>query len=411
MGQKNKVFLEVKGLKTHFFTDEGVVKAVDGADFRIKRGGTVCLVGESGCGKSVTARSILQIVDRPGRIVAGETLMHRGDGEVVDLAGLSPNGKTMRAIRGKEIAMIFQEPMSSLSPVHTIGSQIMEAITLHFDADKEEAKARAIDMLSRVGIPKADQRLDAYVFQLSGGMRQRAMIAMALSCRPSLLIADEPTTALDVTTQATILDLIKELQRDLNMTIMFITHDLGVVAEIADKVVVMYLGKAVESGTVETIFHDPKHPYTQALHRSIPKLGEADRGNLDTIRGMVPHPFARPDGCTFHPRCDSFTPGVCDRADPPNTRLSEGVDVRCLLYGGGGARPESRPGLAKGGVVLDGGHHGPQLSPNGAPLLELKNLKMHFPITRRGLLRKVVGHVKAVDDASLTIRMAKPLPW
>ena len=334
MGGNSKVFLEVKGLKTHFFTDEGVVKAVDGADFRIRRGGTVCLVGESGCGKSVTARSILQIVDKPGRIVSGEILMHRSNGEVVDLAGLSSHGKNMRSIRGKEIAMIFQEPMSSLSPVHTIGNQIMEAILLHCNADKEEARAQAIDLLKRVDIPKADQRLDAYVFQLSGGMRQRAMIAMALSCQPSLLIADEPTTALDVTTQAIILDLIKELQRDLNMTIMFITHDLGVVAEIADEVVVMYLGKAVESGTVDTIFHDPKHPYTRALHKSIPKLGESDKGPLDTIRGMVPHPFARPQGCTFHPRCDSFMPGVCDRIDPPIIPLSEGADVRCLLYGG-----------------------------------------------------------------------------
>ena len=328
------IFLEAKGLRTHFFTDEGVVKAVDGADFRLQRGNTVCLVGESGCGKSVTARSILQIISRPGRIVEGEILLHRSSGEVVDLAGLNPKGRTMRAIRGKEIAMIFQEPMSSLSPVHTIGNQNMEAIQLHFDVDKGEARTRAIELLKRVGIPKADQRLAAYVFQLSGGMRQRAMIAMALSCQPSLLIADEPTTALDVTTQATILDLIKELQQDLNMTIMFITHDLGVVAEIADRVVVMYLGKAVESGTVDAIFHDPKHPYTRALHKSIPKLGHADEARLDTIRGMVPHPFARPQGCTFHPRCESFMPGVCDRIEPPIITLSEDADVRCLLYGG-----------------------------------------------------------------------------
>jgi peptide/nickel transport system ATP-binding protein len=334
MDGKKEVFLEVNDLKTHFFTDEGVVKAVDGADFRIQRGGTVCIVGESGCGKSVTARSILQIIKKPGRIVNGQILMHRSDGEVVDLAKLNPGSRSMRAIRGKEIAMIFQEPMSSLSPVHTIGNQIMEAIHLHFDVEKEEARDRAIKLLKRVGIPKAEQRLDAYVFQLSGGMRQRAMIAMALSCQPSLLIADEPTTALDVTTQAIILDLIKELQTDLNMTIMFITHDLGVVAEIADMVVVMYLGKVVESGTVDDVFHDPKHPYTRALHKSIPKLGESGKGRLDTIRGMVPHPFARPQGCTFHPRCDSFMPGVCDRIEPPIITLEEGVDVRCLLYGG-----------------------------------------------------------------------------
>mgnify|MGYP001601251252 FL=1 len=330
----NEIFLEVKDLRTQFFTDEGVVKAVDGADFRVRRGKTVCLVGESGCGKSVTARSILQIVDKPGRIVEGQILLHRASGEVVDLAKLSATGKAMRAIRGKEIALIFQEPMSSLSPVHKIGNQIIEAIRLHFDTNKREARARAVDLLNRVGIPNADQRIDAYVFQLSGGMRQRAMIAMALSCKPSLLIADEPTTALDVTTEATILDLIKELQKDLNMTIMFITHDLGVVAEIADDVVVMYLGKVVERGDVDTIFHYPKHPYTRALQKSIPKLGYAGRERLKTIRGMVPHPFARPKGCNFHPRCESFMPGFCDRIDPPLVTLSKDADVRCLLFGG-----------------------------------------------------------------------------
>jgi peptide/nickel transport system ATP-binding protein len=217
--------------------------------------------------------------------------------------------------------------------VHKIGNQIIEAIRTHFDIDKKGARYRAVDLLNRVGIPNADQRIDSYVFQLSGGMRQRAMIAMALSCRPNLLIADEPTTALDVTTEATILDLIKDLQKDLNMTIMFITHDLGVVAEIADDVVVMYLGKVVERGDVDTIFHDPKHPYTRALQKSIPKLGQADRGRLKTIRGMVPHPFARPQGCTFHPRCESFMPGVCDRIEPPFVTLSEGADVSCHLYG------------------------------------------------------------------------------
>ena len=330
----NEIFLEVKGLRTQFFTDEGVVKAVDGADFRVRRGKTVCLVGESGCGKSVTARSILQIVDKPGRIVEGQILFHRDSGEVVDLTKLSATGKAMRAIRGKEIALIFQEPMTSLSPVHKIGNQIIEAIQLHFDVDRKEARARAVDLLNRVGIPNPDRRVDSYVFQLSGGMRQRAMIAMALSCRPSLLIADEPTTALDVTTEATILDLIKDLQKDLNMTIIFITHDLGVVAEIADDVVVMYLGKVVECGDVDTIFHDARHPYTRALLKSIPKLGYAGRERLETVRGMVPHPFARPKGCTFHPRCESFMPGVCDRIDPPLVTLSKNADVRCLLYGG-----------------------------------------------------------------------------
>ena len=332
--KSNEVFLEVKGLRTHFFTDEGVVKAVDGADFQVRRGKTLCIVGESGCGKSITARSILQLLAKIGKIVEGEILLSRDSGEVLDLAALKPQSKVMQSIRGKEISMIFQEPMSSLSPVHTIGNQIMEAIQLHFDADKKEAKRRAIDILERVGIPKAETRLGSYVFELSGGMRQRAMIAMALSCQPRLLIADEPTTALDVTTQANILDLIRELQKDMDMTIIFITHDLGVVAEIADEVVVMYLGKAVESGDVDTIFHDPKHPYTRELLQSIPKLGSLDRGRLQPIPGMVPHPFARPNGCDFHPRCESFLQDTCDQIEPSAIRLSKNSHVRCLLYGG-----------------------------------------------------------------------------
>ena len=333
------LLLEIRNLKTHFFTEEGVVKAVDGADVPIARGRTVCVVGESGCGKSVTARSILQIVDRPGRIVDGEILLHRESGEVVDLAALPPTGKAIRAVRGKEIAMIFQEPMSSLSPVHTIGNQIVEMMRLHLPLTAQQAREHAAELLERVGIPQAGRRLDSYVFQLSGGMRQRAMIAMALSCRPRLLIADEPTTALDVTTEATILDLIKELQRDLNMTVRFITHDLGGVAEIADEVVVMYLGKVVETAAVDPIFHAPKHPYTRALHRSIPKFGDTGRGALEAIRGMVPHPFARPDGCAFHPRCERFMAGACDRVAPPAVALEAGATVRCLLYGAGDESP------------------------------------------------------------------------
>lgn len=328
----SEVLLEVRDLRTHFFTDEGVVKAVDGVDFTIPKGKTLCVVGESGCGKSITARSILQIVDPPGRIVGGDILFHAAADKTVDLAKLDSRGREIRSIRGKEIAMIFQEPMSSLSPVHTIGNQITEAVLLHLTKDKKEARERAIEALRRVGIPKAETRLDNYTFQLSGGMRQRAMIAMALACEPKLLIADEPTTALDVTTQANILDLIKELQEDLGMAVMFITHDLGVVAEVADEVVVMYLGEVVERGDVDAIFHDPKHPYTKALLESIPKLGLERRARLASIRGMVPHPFARPSGCTFHTRCDAFMPGLCDRTVPPVTRLAEGREVRCLLY-------------------------------------------------------------------------------
>ena len=324
--------LDVRGLKTHFTTDEGTVKAVDGVDLTLRDGRTLCVVGESGCGKSVTARSILQLVTKPGGIVAGEIRFRRADDSVVDIASLDPRGREIRSIRGRDIAMIFQEPMTSLSPVHTIGNQIMEALTLHTETTRSGARARAVEALDRVGIPKPASRLDHYPFQLSGGMRQRAMIAMALACRPSLLIADEPTTALDVTTQANILDLVRELQEELGMSVLFITHDLGVVAEIADDVAVMYLGRVVESAPVDDVFHDPQHPYTRALLRSIPRLGTGHKGRLDSIRGMVPHPFSRPEGCSFHPRCDSFMPGVCDVHVPPREDLSDARTVRCLLH-------------------------------------------------------------------------------
>jgi peptide/nickel transport system ATP-binding protein len=273
--------------------------------------------------------------------VDGEILLHRrisgnGDGaveEVIDLATLKPNGRQIRTIRGKEIAMIFQEPMTSLSPVHTIGHQISQAIMLHNPVTKEQARQQTVEMLRLVGLPKPELRVDGYPFQLSGGMRQRAMIAMALSCHPSLLIADEPTTALDVTTQAQILDQMIGLQEELGMAIMFITHDLGVVAEIANRVVVMYLGLVVESGDVDTIFNDPKHPYTVALLRSIPQVGGGVRQRLDSIRGMVPDPYNRPQGCPFHTRCTRRIPGLCNKVLPPKTILGAGHEVRCLLYG------------------------------------------------------------------------------
>ena len=332
MANTNDVLIEVKGLKTHFFTDEGVVKAVDGVDFTIPRGKTLCVVGESGSGKSITARSLLKIIDPPGRIIEGEILFYPEPGRAMNITRMDPRGQEIRKIRGKEISMISQEPMSSLSPVHTIGNQIMEMILLHLPVSKKEARERAIEVLSKVGLPKPEQRIDAYTFQLSGGMRQRAMIAMALACAPKLLIADEPVTALDVTTQAIILDLIRGLQQELGMSVMFITHDLGVVAEIADDVVVMYLGTVAERGDVDSIFHDPKHPYTQALLRSIPKLGLEERHRLESIRGLIPHPFRRPKGCPFNPRCDQAISGVCDEILPPRETIAPGRDVRCLLY-------------------------------------------------------------------------------
>ena len=264
--------VEVRDLVTHFPVRNGTVKAVDGVSFTLRRGKTLCIVGESGSGKSVTARSILQIVDAPGRIVSGAVILHRPDGSRLDLAKLNPRGRTIRAVRGAEIAMIFQEPMSSLSPVHTVGDQIVEVLQLHWHLNKKAARARTVDLLRQVEIPNPERAIDRYTFEFSGGMRQRAMIAMALACNPSLLIADEPTTALDVTTQAEILDLIKRLQADHGMGVMFITHDMGVVAEIADDVLVMYHGKVMESGPVEAIFHAPQDDYTKMLIGSVLKL-------------------------------------------------------------------------------------------------------------------------------------------
>ena len=266
------VVLEVRNLATHFPVRGGVTRAVDGVSFTVHRGKTLCIVGESGSGKSVTARSILQIVDAPGRIVSGEMILHSPGGSTVDLAKLNPRGKEIRKVRGKQIAMIFQEPMSSLSPVHTVGDQIMEVLRLHLEMSKAEARARTIELLTQVEIPNPDTAVDRYTFEFSGGMRQRVMIAMALACNPELLIADEPTTALDVTTQAEILDLIRRLQQQHGMAVMFITHDMGVVAEIADEVLVMYHGKVVERADVETIFHAPQNDYTKMLITSVLKL-------------------------------------------------------------------------------------------------------------------------------------------
>ena len=326
--------LEVKDLRIHFFTDEGVVKAVDGVDLTIERGKTLCLVGESGCGKSVTSRAFLKIVRSPGKIVGGQMLYHRqrpsGGTEVVDIAQMDAKGRDIRQIRGKEISMIFQEPMSSLSVMHTVGNQIIETIRLHEDVSKEMARERAIDLLRQVEIPRPERIVDEYPFRLSGGMRQRAMIAMALACHPTLLIADEPTTALDVTTQAQILKLMRSLQAQYGMAVLFITHDLGVVAEIADEVAVMYLGRVVEQCDVDTLFNAPKHPYTQALLRSIPKIA-SERSTLDPIAGMVPSPYRRPGGCPFHPRCVQRM-AHCSTIEPALTHLSANHEVRCLLY-------------------------------------------------------------------------------
>lgn len=323
--------LTVSNLHVSFFSREGVVRAVRGVNFRIPDGKTVGIVGESGSGKSVTARAILQIVPAPGRIVDGSILLRGSSIEKpVDIAKLDPASKAMRKLRGKEIGIIFQEPMTALSPVHTIGNQIIESIRLHSNISHSEAQERARSVLDRVGVPSPSERLNSYPFQLSGGLRQRAMIAMSLACKPSILIADEPTTALDVTIQAQILDLLKDLQEEMGMSIMLITHDLAVVARTADYVVVMYLGQVVEEASVRQLFREPKHPYTRGLMRSVPSVGV--EGALVPIQGTVPAPHERVSGCAFHPRCPDRIPGKCDTFMPALTRTNGGGHVRCFLY-------------------------------------------------------------------------------
>ena len=328
-----ELLLSVRDLQTHFPLDEGNVVALDGVDLDIKRGKTLAVVGESGCGKSVTARSILRILDRPGQIVGGNILFNPGDGGVIDIVSLEDDSRQMREIRGGEIGLIFQEPMTSFSPVHTIGRQLSEAVRLHNDdLSKNQVKELCVQSLDRVGIPFPEERINSYAFELSGGLRQRAMIALALMCNPSIVIADEPTTALDVTTQAQILRLLRDLQSENGMAIMLITHNLGVVAEMADEVAVMYLGKVIESGPVDEIFHDPRHPYTQALLKSIPSVTSEVGNRLESISGVVPHPYDRPTGCSFYPRCDRFMKGKCEVEFPQVTKVSEQHDVSCFLY-------------------------------------------------------------------------------
>jgi len=357
---ENEPLIEVKDLRVEFDVRAGIVKAVDGLNLTIYRGKTLGVIGESGCGKSMTARAILNMIPKPGKITQGNIVYHRrvsnnGHGQlddVVELTELDPDGKIIRQIRGGEIGMIFQEPMSSLTPVYTAGTHINEAVSLHHltpvrkvgdqlaeqvmahqEVTKEEAREIAIAMLRRVGIPKPTERVDSYPHQLSGGQRQRVMIAIALSCEPDMLIADEPTTALDVSIEAQILDIMRELQESVNMAIMFITHNLGVIASMADEIVVMYMGKAVERAKVVDLFKNAKHPYTQALLRSIPHLGDKKKGQrLASITGMTPDPFNLPTGCVFHPRCPMFMPGKCDKIVPSWKQVDDDHWVSCLLY-------------------------------------------------------------------------------
>ena len=334
MSEREQPLLQVEDLRTYFFTSLGTVRAVDGLSFSVPRQRILGIVGESGCGKSVAARSILGIVPPPGKIVSGSMRFQSNQGEL-DLATLDPHDDAFRQVRGREIAMIFQEPMSALSPVHTVGNQLIEALTIYDpELTKEDAREQCIDLLRIVGIPSPDTLIDAYIFELSGGMRQRVLVAMAISGSPKLLMADEPTTAIDVTIQAKVLDLLRELHTANRMSMLFITHNMGIIAELADEVIVMYLGSVAERGSVTDIFDRPKHPYTQALLESIPGIGVTPKTELRAIEGSVPDPYRRPAGCPFSNRCPSFMPGTCDAALPPLYRTEAGHDARCFLYEG-----------------------------------------------------------------------------
>ena len=332
--RKNDVLLEVKDLKVHFQMNEGLLKAVDGVDLTVREGRTLGIVGESGCGKSVTNQALIGIVPHPG-VVTGQILLHKKRGvaleKPIDIVKLPRNGKEIRSIRGGDIGMIFQEPMKAFSPVHTIANQLCEGIMLHVEPNKKKAWDIALHALEQVGVNNPRQRMNEYPHQLSGGMRQRAMIAMALSCNPAILIADEPTMALDVTMQAQVLKLMNDLKREFNSAVIFITHDLGVIAEMSDDVAVMYLGRVVEYTDVDTLFHNPKHPYTIALLQSIPSVTRKAKSELEVIEGTVPYPMNMKPGCGFYSRCTKRVDGLCNVQDVPLVDIGNGHKVRCML--------------------------------------------------------------------------------
>jgi len=340
---RNDVILEVRDLHITLDFDGEDIPIVQGIDFELSAGKVLALVGESGCGKSVTSQALLRLLPRELSITSGQINFQAADGQApVDFVTLAKDGKKIREIRGNQIAMIFQEPMSSFSVLHTIGNQIGEVIRLHLKASKVEARALTVKLLDKVGIPDPARAVDQYPYEFSGGMRQRAMIAKALACNPSVLIADEPTTALDVTIQAQVLEIMRGLKVDDGMSMIFITHDLGVVAQIADDVAIMYLGRIVEKGPVGEIFSNPQHPYTVSLLSAIPRLGDLSaRRQLASIRGSVPSLFERPLGCAFHPRCDSFMDEICNAQSPPLTRLSPVHEVRCFLHRATGEEAKS----------------------------------------------------------------------
>lgn len=332
---KEDTILRINNLHTYFYTDIGVSKALNGVTLDIPARKVMGVVGESGCGKSVTALSCMRLLPKSAKILQGNITFFKPNDhgvESITLTDLDPMSPEIRKIRGEELAMIFQEPMTSLNPSYTVGDQIAEAIILHQDVDAQEAEVRTIKILDQVGMANAKGIFRRFPHELSGGMRQRAMIAMGLSCNPAVLFADEPTTALDVTTEAQILDLMRDLQTQLGMTIVFITHNLGVVAQMCDYVAVMYLGRIVEKASIEPLFYDTKHPYTKALLNSIPHAGSRVHTRLQPIRGVVPDPYSSIKGCPFHPRCNSFMPGKCDIYVPADTDLGDGHSVRCFLY-------------------------------------------------------------------------------
>ena len=327
---EDRPIITVKNLKTYFYTNQRCNKAINGVSFQVKKGKTLCVVGESGCGKSVTASSIMQLLPKLSRIEEGEIIYHGENGDI-RIDQLERNGKEMRSLRGKDIAMIFQDPMTALNPVYTIGYQIMENILGHEKVSKKEAYDRTLNLLIGMGIPFPEQRINEYPHQFSGGMRQRAMIAMAMSCNPKVLIADEPTTALDVTIQAQIFELMEKLKRDYETAILLITHDMGVVAELADEVAVMYMGNIIESGDVREVLKTPAHPYTEALLKSIPILGKGREQELHPIKGSTPDPFDRPIGCQFAPRCNYYACEKCNTM-PSEEIISKTHMVRCWKH-------------------------------------------------------------------------------
>src|SRR5919109_1365645 len=391
------MLLQVRDLKTYFHTEAGPARAVDGVSFDVEAGETMCLVGESGCGKSLTALSIMQLVPQPPGYYAGGSLVYKGH----DLMRLPETEK--RRLRGREIAMIFQEPMTSLNPVLTVGFQLMEPLRQHQHLSESRARQKALDLLAQVYIPDPLQRFAAYPHQLSGGMKQRVMIAMALACEPGLLIADEPTTAVDVTVQAEILTLMKTLQAQKGTAILLITHDLGIVAEVADRVAIMYAGRIVEMASRDRLLHNPAHPYTIKLLQSLPSRIRRHQA-LHTIEGRVPPPQALPPGCRFAPRCHMVQAG-CWQIDPGLLRVDADHAAACILYDAGRQGRRITPAEVRVPPV-------PRPRPPGhttaVPLVRLSGVRVHFPI-RRGVLQRIAGYVKAVDGVDLDIRRGQTL--